>query len=112
LLSKEMTLIKRQAQGNSVEHQDDRFVAPVSIVTEAMQTRSLARKFALERKCSARTLNDVKASLTRLQREIDNASNDESCGAIVEFRDAIVTHIDSTAENYRSEILHTCDDLR
>ncbi|KAL3787927.1 hypothetical protein ACHAWO_001076 [Cyclotella atomus] len=69
---KEMTLIKRQAQGNSVEHQDDRFVAP----------------------------------------EIDNASNDERCGAIVEFRDAIVTHIDSTAENYRSEILHTCDDLR
>ena len=112
MLSKERALIKRQAQGNSVEHQDDRFVVPMTIVTEAMQTRSLARKFALERKCSARTMNDMKASLTRLQREIDNASDDESYGAIVQFRDAIVTHIDSTAENYRSKMLHACDVLR
>jgi hypothetical protein len=104
--------MKKQARGNnSVEPQNGRLIH-MAIVTEAMQTRALARKFALERKCSTTTWDDMTASLSRLQREINRASNDESYAAIVEFKDEIVTHIGSTAKNYRSEILHACDVLR
>ena len=83
---------------------------PLSLETEAIKCRLLARKFALERGSISDELN---MSLSNLLYEINTASDKEMKQAALKFHKTILDQIGNTnKQNRRSIVLHACDILR